>query len=802
MTFFNVSLILGVLSVSIPIALHFLSRRQPKKIIFPSIQLLKQKAEINRSRVRVKKWWLLAFRIAALAALALTLAQPAIPATLSLTWLTISLLMLFGFCLLALATLAQSRGMERSFAVILAIVAMSLISAASIWGVATYANGPSGSLNQLAPQSIAIVLDNGPSVAWKTSDDHRLERMKTVANWVISQLPQSSQVAVIDRSTQLVTFALDASSATKKVEQLDVIESAQPLRSRLASAARLLETGRHERSSIFLISDLTLSAWETERREGNFELSNEKGTIDLTIFDLGQFTGKNRVLSIPKLADATPPKDTPTPLTVTVQVESLGPDEAVSVTAELEMYQNDLALPALRNEQVLWPATTAVDRASTQLINGQPQQLLLTIPALPVGTHHGVVRLIGNDAMPLDDARFFSVRVLPPSKVLLVSSYQSEAQVVASAIRASSNDGATSEYDIESIDFPDLAVVRLEEYDVLILLDPPSKELDQKAIDSFLSQGGRALVAFGSNGQLGDINDQWFEGSVRSWRVPSPGAFLQSAEFQHPILSELSENIPWGNYRVHQYWQVTASENDRVLLEFAGTEHPAMIERQFDLAPDAESETDAGRLLLITTPFPAVANRNRPWNDLFGSNAWPAWLLCRQSIEYLTNRHGTNNMALVGESHSLDLNFDKSLTPQVKTLLFSPNNQSPSPILAGENNGSLIIRDVTHSGTYWLRGSQPGNGFSANLGASKTKLDRIQSDDLSVIFGANQYDLISRKEDYGQSDQDQNRRLRLHSPAMLLVAILFILEQILSNRFYQQRNPRSIGLKKKNLAKI
>ena len=91
MTFLNATLLFGLAAITVPVVLHLIARREPRKVVFPSIRFLTKRVESNRSRLRVRRWWLLALRILAVAMLAIALARPAIHQSLSITWLTIGL---------------------------------------------------------------------------------------------------------------------------------------------------------------------------------------------------------------------------------------------------------------------------------------------------------------------------------------------------------------------------------------------------------------------------------------------------------------------------------------------------------------------------------------------------------------------------------------------------------------------------------------------------------------------------------------------------------------------------------------
>ena len=134
MTFLNATLIFGVAAIAVPIVLHLIAKREPRKVVFPSVRFLTKRLETNRSKLRIRRWWLLAMRIAALAALALALARPAIHQSLSLTWLTIGMLGVFAIAMLAMASVAVARDMSRRLIYSLAGAGAATLLAALLWG--------------------------------------------------------------------------------------------------------------------------------------------------------------------------------------------------------------------------------------------------------------------------------------------------------------------------------------------------------------------------------------------------------------------------------------------------------------------------------------------------------------------------------------------------------------------------------------------------------------------------------------------------------------------------------------------
>ncbi len=819
MTFLNATLILGTLAAVVPIVLHLIARREPRKVVFPSIAFLTKRYESNRSRLRVRRWWLLAMRIATVVALAITLARPAIHQSLSLAWITIAMIAAFGVALLVMASLAIAKGQSRKLSTGLISGAVVALLTATGWGVYSWASGPSVSVEMNQPLAIAIVMDNSPTSAWRSTNpsvtgtenvDEQIAKMRDVAVWVLSRLPRSSRIAVLDRGGGPAAFSLDVGGAVSKIEQIRPLQTVQSIASRIDAAARLLRTSDIETRRILVISDLTMSTWnESTAQAGLSETVGQDPPIGVTVFDLGAMTGTNRSLSIPKIADPTPPIGVPVSIATTLSMsksdsDSTGSGEQ-SVTVELEMFDDDPSLPIVRDSAVVYPAVRSVDRASVKISPGGSSELLMTISSLAVGTHHGRVRLTGDDAMPLDDVRFFSLSVLPPSPILLVSDQQAEAAIIIQAITASpviAEDG-NSEFLIERVGFNDLAVARLADYEVVVLLDPPPSVLSDPSVAEFLAGGGGVLISLGPSAGDQAISSAFAPDLKRRWRVPDDRTFLQVTASSHPVTEVVAQDTPWSDFGIAQYWQVATEPGDQVLMQYAGTDHAALVERIVASGGDA---TLPGRILVLTTPIPALVQSTRGWNDLFGTDPWPAWLLVRQIIEYLAGHGQADSMSLVGTpqlvsigdqriakptkeddvgAKSIGSTVDGAGKPANRLQLFPPDGVSPIPIEVPALADRVVISDVPSAGTYWLRGGSPGLGFSANLPPELTATPRIESSELEAVFGATGYDLVTDRDQIEMSDDRAASRLSLQSPAMLLALIVFLIEQILGNRFYR-----------------
>ena len=78
MTFLNPLYLFGLMAAGIPIVIHLLTRRRPKRITFPSVEFLREVNVAQLRRFRLRELLLLALRTLAIALLALALSKPAL----------------------------------------------------------------------------------------------------------------------------------------------------------------------------------------------------------------------------------------------------------------------------------------------------------------------------------------------------------------------------------------------------------------------------------------------------------------------------------------------------------------------------------------------------------------------------------------------------------------------------------------------------------------------------------------------------------------------------------------------------
>ncbi|MEO1616705.1 MAG: BatA domain-containing protein [Planctomycetota bacterium] len=810
MTFLNTTLLFALVAIGIPIALHLTARREPKQVSFPSIRLLRKRFETNRTKVRVRRWWLLALRILALAAVAFALAGPVINGQTSLVWSTIAIIAAFAVALLALASVAATRGGQKALTLALLIAGGLALLTALGWGALTLASSASPELDASRPVALAIVVDNGPLSSLRDAGEIQLESIRDAAIQLLMAVHPESRLSFIDRSGTPATFALDRSGALSKAETFESLESAQSLPARIDAALRLLGSSDLESKQLVVIGSLYESSLPPDTLEELFTRGNEAG-VRTTLWRIEAPVTANRSLSTPLLSDPSPAPNSP--VTVSAMLSITGEDRTTTsasrVTAECVLFPAKPSLPVVRDGKIIRPEPKAVDRLSVEVRPGQDVDLKMTLPPLPTGIHHGAIQLIGADALAVDDVAYFTVVVRPPSQLLIVGNDLEELDVLGFAITAPAPlDDPAAQYEVARITYTDLGASNLDSFDGVILIDPPADVLEQNATTRYVDNGGSVLVSLGPS--LGNDALQW-NGAVfeRRWRVPTPGSFFEISSASHPAVASLAATpggVPFQDFRISQYWKTKADEA-QVLMRYAGTGHIALMEltRQTNEASQSDSNDTlrpvGSKLLVLTTPIPQLATRSA-WNELFsGSEAWPAFLLVRDLARYLSGRATERFTLPIGgiatlpkksgtdeENPSAEVK-DSGPGTRKRWQWFPPVGDSPIPIDLEEDtsaNSRVMIGRVENSGVHWVRGGQLGLGFTANLQRSaldQTPIDPVILERWSEASDVRQINSVNEMEWTGT---EETPSVSIWSPVMLIAMIAFLLEQILSNRFYRQ----------------
>lgn len=841
MTFLNASLLAGLLAAAIPIVVHLMSRRQPRRVVFPATRFLKNQLESSRSRLRVQRWWLLALRILAVVAFAVALARPQIETAMSSRWLSIGLLAVLGAVLLAMAAVAVVRGLAPGLRYGLTAAGVLTLLAALIASGVSAASSTPVSVTDQSPVALAIVIDNsirsGRLQTGTSSDiapvDGQPARVIDVARehatWMLSRYPSDSRFAIIDRSPRPAAFTLDVASANRQIEKTEPLALTRPLTERIDAAVRLVRSSELPRRMVMVITDLTQQSFaEQQWQDAQIaELLAQDPPIRLQILDVGSPAAGNRQLGQLTLSDPSPPRLTPSAISTVISVDGPQPPESNTVTVEMQLYDtaadSAAGLPVIRDSQTVLPPLRSVDRMTVNL-SSTATRVVLSVPPLELGTHHGHVQILGEDELPIDDRRYFTLQVRPAVSILIVAADRDSADVIGSALTAPlAPTDPLAEYQIEVSEWLPNDRQAYHRYAVILLVDPDAPSPAATAdLQAYLEHGGNLISLLGPalhGGQPATAAPPAYPaGLVRRWRVPEPGSFLEIAQPTHPAVApftDIAGGVPWNAFRISQYWQLTPDAGDLVIMRYAGTDHPALVQRLASgeaAEPGISRGAGGGSHLILTTPLPALVGPARAWNELFsGSDAWPAFLLLRGMVQSLVEQgRGTHNLMIsdlpsipIARSAEPANNSDTpddsearatAATGGSETLQDVPVQMFPprGPAVPLRASGELVtIGNVDWPGTYWLRSPDGQTGFSINLLPGQTDLSRIDPEQLDRWLGAENYDLVRDREALREAEGRGEPTRPLYSWILMIMAAALVLEQILANRFYASSRRRA-----------
>ena len=212
---FTAGLAAGAALAAIPLIIHLVMRQTPKRVIFPALQLVRNRHKRSTKRLKVKNWLLLLARMALLALLALALARPLL-----------------------------------------------------------YSKAARG--DSEVPTALGLVFDTSYSMGYRERDRDRLAEAKDYAREILKKVHESSQVFVFDSAEAgSAPPPMSPATAQKRVDGLALHAVTFPLNAALGQAYKVVAASERPRREVYVLTDLARSAWEPGRGIENLKLARE-----------------------------------------------------------------------------------------------------------------------------------------------------------------------------------------------------------------------------------------------------------------------------------------------------------------------------------------------------------------------------------------------------------------------------------------------------------------------------------------------------------------------------------------------
>jgi hypothetical protein len=629
-----------------------------------------------------------------------------------------------------------------------------------------------------APVAAALVFDTSPRLDYKLANKTRLDEARETALWLLAQLPPDSEAAVVDRQSRATVFAAELGAARQRINRLTTSAVGPQLPGLVEDALRLLSTSEKQRKELYVFSDLSRGGWPVATSDAWRKLIDAAGNVSIHVIDVGASEPRNFAITSPRLSSDV--LATGTPLRVQCEAQRLAPaDSAAEDERTVELYLlDDKQQPVKRAQEV------------ARFGPGDSQTVDFRIASLESGLHQGYIKLAGEDNLPCDDTRFFTVLVRPAWKVLLAapadpSDYALFLREALAPYPLRIKGEAAFACDVVPLD--QLASTKLEDYSAVCLLDPtPLDESTWQQLASFASGGGGVAIFLGRNATpIAKFNtaatDRVLPAKLlRQWRSGPGGVFLAPTNLEHPLLRKfrsLETAIPWDGFPVFRHWELgPLAEGSVPVISFSNT-LPAVVERPLG----------RGRVLTMTTPVSDSANRRDLWNTLpTGDEPWPFVMLAGEMLRYLVGSDEARLNYLAGETAVVPLPAE--LTGVVS--LATPRGDMVRQAVE-DARGALVFAATDVAGNYRAAlGPNFGDqsvGFSVNLSAEASELARVTPVELEERFAPQKIRIARNRDEIDRSINTARVGVELYPHLMLLLALVLVAEQLLSNRFYRGR---------------
>jgi hypothetical protein len=712
--------------VGVPIVLHLIMRREAKQFQFPALRFVERRRTLNQHRLRLRHLLLLALRCAIIALLAAALARPTLRG-------------------------AGALGKED------------------------------------APIATVLVFDNSLRMQYQHENQTRLERAKELALWLIGQLPADAPITVIDRAGRQRGQDLDRDAAELRVERLELSSVVRSPEEPLRDAADWLEKQKDHRGEVYVFTDLAAEAWPEEALIGLGRRLEELPGTSVYVIDVGIERPRNAGIDALRLSS-----------------EQLGPGGTLQIGAQLIKTESP-AMPGAAS--AAGAADVIYDEVVVEVYLGEgpgdmvkrgqkvvtaaptgPAPFEFSLSQMELGVHQGFVRIVGNDALPCDDIRYFTVEVRPPKNVLLLGEAASDTVYLREALAPSAAIGVVqSKFVCKEERYAQLDKLDLSAFDAVCLADPPTLPSGAwQALANFVEAGGGIGVFLGrraeSDGMNGADAQRLLPARLR-WRSRDQ-TFLRPVAVEHPALAELRDLVdiaPWSEFPVFQYWELEGGTEEAYLVAPFANGKPALVERRFG----------RGRVLLMTTSVSEPAHSD-PWNLLAtGTEPWPFLALTNGIVQYLC---GTSNERLnyvAGQTAVLPLPSSTQIASYVLQMPgTSDGTARPAAVRQSLTPGQpdLSITSTDSLGNYRVQaGGREGGldrGFSVNCDPQMSRLERTTPERIAGALGEDRVRWARTQEEIEVRIGQGRIGRELFPVLILIVAAVVGAEHLLANRFY------------------
>jgi len=685
---------------------------------------------------------------------------------------------------------SKKRMRIKNWLLLLARMAILALMALALARPQVYTQVPLG--DESVPTALGLVFDTSLSMEYKEKDKTLLDEAKERASEIVKKLPDSSLVFIVDSAVPGPPIGLSPSAALKQIDGLTIRRVNRPLNPAMGQVYAAVADCDRTTRVVYVLTDRARSAWFLDRPAEGLDqvakLNARKGSKLLT-FILSLAPKDIRDVAVDSAEPASSVATQGEAVEIRTRLRSQGPDPSTRVVEfELDGLKRD-------EKTVEIPA------------NGQIELTFVTPPRLREGElHQGRIKLRGTpDPFEADDERYFTFKVRPPLKVLIISDLTYDAEFVAAALDPDPGTTSARPYLVEKVHAADLFKKfngDLQAYSCIFLLNV--KQLDDPdwgALNHYVHEGGGLVVAPGHRSLAASYNSSIAIECLPAQLAELPKKAVGQTTFgkigniTHPLFQRYGRDMDavLSQVPVYKYWPIQPpGEGTRTLLKFSDGA-PALVERTF-------KGPKTGRTLLWTTPLsrrPDSGGTMRldpgAWSEfpLPQKGGWTFLVLMDQTVPYLA---GTSSEQLnfdAGESVLLKLDPTSHFT---SFLVTGPDPATKPRLLPSPSNEFLQIEAPPDLGPWTVKAKTVDNrettmGFSVNVPRGESQFTQLDKNDFDGIFGKDGYHLAEDAAALTKTVAIARYGYEVFPWLMFLILIVVTLENFLANTFYKEAPP-------------
>ena len=432
---------------------------------------------------------------------------------------------------------SRKRMRIKNWLLLLARMAVLALMALALARPRLYSQMPLG--DESVPTALGLVFDTSLSMSYKENGKTRLDEAKERARAILDKIPDSSLVFVVDSSQPGVPVGLSPAAARKRVDDLAIHPVNRPLNAAMGQVYPAVAECDRPRHEVYVLTDLARTSWNPEQRaEGLDRVEKAKttpgGKIATFILRLGAAEVEDVAIDTAEPASNIATQGEA--LEIRGRVHAQGPKPASRV---VEFY-----LDGVKKGQ----------KAVELPPGGQAEVSFLTPPRLSEGeVHRGELKLSGTpDPLEFNDSRYFTFKVRPPLKVLLISDLAIDAEFVAAALDPDPTPSATSGFQVARVrpaEFVAKYRDSLRDHAAVFLLNVEALDEDSwSLLNGYVHEGGGLVIGLGDR-----CNAENYNGPIAGQVLPAQldqvktakgeTSFGKVADVTHPLFQRYAKEI-------------------------------------------------------------------------------------------------------------------------------------------------------------------------------------------------------------------------------------------------------------------